>query len=65
MAEKRRNRDIKLEKEMNRRDRSIAKEEGKMFGECESCGFKTVLVAEVGLCGPCCFGEADTLNGNW
>lgn len=22
-------------------------------------------VGETGLCGPCCFGEADTVNGNW
>ena len=42
-----------------------AKEKGKMWGECSSCEQKTVLVAEVGLCGPCCFGEAETYNGNF
>lgn len=55
----------KLEAEQTKIAKEIAKEEGKCFGECESCGFETVLVAEVGLCGPCCFGEADTINGNW
>lgn len=39
--------------------------EGKVWGECASCGYETVLVEEVGLCGPCCFGDAETLNGNW
>jgi len=42
-----------------------AKEPGKCLGECQSCGLETVLVEAVGLCGPCCFGEADTINGNW
>lgn len=42
-----------------------SKEKGKVFGSCESCGSDTCLVEEVGLCGPCCFGEADTINGNW
>jgi len=37
----------------------------KIWGECESCGTETVLVKEVGLCGPCCFGESDTAYGNW
>ena len=56
----------KLEKEMRKHDMRVAQsEEGKIFGECESCGMETVLVEEVGLCGPCCFGEADTINGNW
>lgn len=31
---------------------------------CCVCGEKpTVLNTE--LCGPCCFGEAETANGNW
>ena len=46
-------------------DKMRAKEKGKCYGECESCGQKTCLVKDVMLCGPCCFGEADTLNGNW
>ena len=32
--------------------------------ECEVCGSKPV-VNETGLCGPCTFGEADTVGGNW
>ena len=54
-----------LNKEMREHDILKAKEKGKVFGECESCGLETVLVEEVGLCGPCCWGEAETSNGNW
>lgn len=32
--------------------------------ECEVCG-QTPVVPFNGLCGPCCFGEADTAGGNW
>lgn len=38
---------------------------GKEWGECESCEFETVLVKETGMCGPCTFGEAETINGNF
>lgn len=31
---------------------------------CENCGEKPT-VGNFGLCGPCCFGEADTAGGNW
>ena len=55
----------KLEKELRKRDIETSKEDGKYFGKCEACGMETVLVEEVGLCGPCCFGEAETINGNW
>ena len=55
----------KLEKELRQRDIETSKDDGKCFGKCDSCGMKTVLVKEVGLCGPCCFGEAATINGNW
>lgn len=54
-----------IEKELLAIDIKKSKEKGKYFGECESCGLKTVLVEEVDLCGPCCWGEADTANGNW
>ena len=54
-----------LEKELKAIDLEKAKEPGKTYGRCESCDNKTVLVKEVMLCGPCCFGEADTANGNW
>jgi hypothetical protein len=54
-----------LAREYDETARVNAKDEGKCMGECESCGQLTCLVEEVGLCGPCCFGEADTLNGNW
>lgn len=33
-------------------------------GECENCGASPV-VPLTGLCGPCTFGEADTMGGNW
>lgn len=54
-----------LERDLETMNRATAKEPGKCFGACASCGWKTVLVEEVGLCGPCCWGEADTINGNW
>lgn len=31
---------------------------------CEVCG-QVPTVGDTGLCGPCCFGEADTMGGNW
>lgn len=54
-----------IQKEIDAQAGQKSKAKGKCFGECESCGQKTVLVEVVGLCGPCCFGEADTFNGNW
>jgi len=54
-----------LEAELHQIDLKKSKEDGKIFGVCGSCGAKTVLVQDVGLCGPCCFGEADTANGEW
>ena len=32
--------------------------------ECEVCG-QTPVVPVTGMCGPCTFGEADTVGGNW
>lgn len=32
--------------------------------ECEVCGM-VPTVGETQLCGPCCFGEAETIGGNW
>lgn len=31
---------------------------------CLVCG-AVPTVEETGLCGPCCFGEAETIGGNW
>ncbi len=31
---------------------------------CMNCGGMPT-VHPTGLCGPCCFGEADTADGNW
>lgn len=45
--------------------REVAKEKGKCYGECESCGAETVLVEEIGMCGVCTFGSAEYINGNW
>lgn len=33
-------------------------------GKCENCG-ESPIVPSTGMCGPCTFGEADTVNGNW
>lgn len=32
--------------------------------QCMNCD-QSPTVHPTGLCGPCCFGEADTANGNW
>lgn len=32
--------------------------------KCCVCGAKPT-VADTGLCGPCCTGEADTVGGDW
>lgn len=31
---------------------------------CENCG-EVPIVPCTGMCGPCTFGEADTMGGNW
>jgi hypothetical protein len=31
---------------------------------CSNCGARPI-VPVTGLCGPCTFGEADTIGGNW
>lgn len=33
-------------------------------GKCEVCG-ASPIVPLTGMCGPCTFGEAETINGNW
>jgi hypothetical protein len=33
-------------------------------GKCEVCGSSPIVPA-TGLCGPCTFGEAETVGGNW
>jgi hypothetical protein len=33
-------------------------------GKCEVCGQSPILPC-TGMCGPCTFGEADTILGNW
>ena len=33
-------------------------------GKCDVCGMSPI-VPLTGLCGPCTFGEADTIMGNW
>jgi hypothetical protein len=33
-------------------------------GKCEVCG-QSPIVPFTGMCGPCTFGEADTVDGNW
>lgn len=33
-------------------------------GECEVCG-QSPIVPLTGMCGPCTFGESETIGGNW
>lgn len=32
--------------------------------KCMCCD-QSPTVGDTDLCGPCCFGESDTINGNW
>lgn len=56
-------------KELEAQHRATAlknsKQKGKRFGVCDSCKQETCLVADIGMCGPCCFGESATIDGNW
>lgn len=54
-----------LEREIEEIGKERAKEEGKLWGECDVCDQETVIVEETGMCGPCTFGEAETYNGNF
>lgn len=33
-------------------------------GICENCG-ASPIVPVTGMCGPCTWGDSDTINGNW
>jgi hypothetical protein len=33
-------------------------------GQCEVCG-ESPIVPVTGMCGPCTFGDASTMGGNW
>lgn len=52
-------------KERSHSKRKLDSLDDKEWGICMSCGFETFLVEDLGLCGPCCWGEAETINGNW
>jgi hypothetical protein len=55
-------------KQSQRTDRSAAEtlKQGDKNWEvaCSACG-ELPTVHPTGLCGPCCFGEAETAGGNW
>ncbi len=45
-------------------DDCLANGDKNWHAPCQNCGeLPTVHPTE--LCGPCCFGEADTAGGNW
>ena len=54
-----------IDKEHIKLAKKRSKEKGKMWGRCESCNNLTCLQVDVGLCGPCCWGESETAYGNW
>lgn len=58
---------LKLEKQIRLLELENVRRDvkNKCMGTCECCEQYTVLVKDIGMCGPCTFGEADTLNGNW
>ncbi len=47
-----------------KREEKKTEPKDKEWGNCESCGNWQPLT-EAGMCGPCTFGEADTIDGNW
>lgn len=51
-------------KKKSKRDSEPHKMEPDWTSECENCG-ATPVVSCTGLCGPCTFGEADTVDGDW
>jgi len=55
----------KLEKEIKKLEMQRSKEPGKYYGECSCCESETVLSDLTDMCGPCTFGESDTIMGNW
>lgn len=48
------------------KERTVGKKdtEPDWTGTCEVCGASPIVPA-TGMCGPCTFGEADTVGGNW
>ncbi len=54
-----------MERRKNRQAKAQLREGDKDWDtSCSNCeGKPTVHPTE--LCGPCCFGEAETINGNW
>jgi hypothetical protein len=51
--------------QIKRLEKVRSQEKGKYYGECIACEQETVLLKETEMCGPCTFGEAETLYGNW
>lgn len=43
---------------------SDSREEPDWGGQCEACG-QSPIVPSSGMCGPCTFGDASTIGGNW
>jgi len=56
---------MKYKKSKNTQDLTDTQAFEKVWNkECEVCHAKPVVRA-TGLCGPCTFGDADTVDGNW
>lgn len=53
----------KMKKETKKAERD-PETEPDWTGTCENCG-QSPIVPLTGMCGPCTFGEADTIGGNW
>lgn len=47
-----------------RKDKEKENTEPDWTGKCENCGASPIVPA-TGMCGPCTFGDADTVDGNW
>jgi hypothetical protein len=56
-----------MNKQKKKPERKIATEaetKPDWSGKCEVCG-SSPIVPLTGMCGPCTFGSADTIGGNW
>jgi len=55
-----------MSKKGKQKEKSVPLKDGdkNWKASCENCGQKPT-VHPTGLCGPCCFGESETADGNW
>lgn len=64
-TEPKRCKDCRIKKRQEREAEELSDPQRKNWNwKCQNCE-SVPTVGDTGLCGPCCFGEASTINGNW